>query len=86
MFTFDFAEFLDDQDAAVYEYGISSLADKRDFLQRGDVVKFQVATVKSTGKKRATRIAAVRKTVRARVDSVKGQVLLLILLAFSFSF
>ena len=57
-----------------YQYGITSLADKRDFLQKGDIVKFQVANVKLTGKKRATCIAAVRKYVRATVDSVKGQV------------
>ncbi len=57
-----------------YTYGITSLADKHDFLQQGDIVKFQIATVRSTGQKRATRIAAVRKYIRANVDSVKGQV------------
>ena len=57
-----------------YPYGITSLADKRDFLQKGDIVKFQVALVKASGKKRATNVAAVRKFVKARVDSVKGQV------------
>jgi hypothetical protein len=64
----------DDPTAQTYPYGITSLADKRDFLQKGDVVKFQVAVVKGTGKKRATNIAAKRKYVRATVDSVKGQV------------
>lgn len=63
----------DDPKAETYQYGITSLADKRDFLQKGDIVKFQVAKVKATGKKRATCIAAVRKYVRATVDSVKGQ-------------
>lgn len=63
----------DNSNADSFTYGITSLADKRDFLQQGDVVKFQVAVVKSTGKKRATNIAAVRKYVRAKVDSVKGQ-------------
>ena len=57
-----------------YPYGITSLADKRDFLQKGDIVKFQIALVKGTNKKRATNVAAVRKYVKARVDSVKGQV------------
>lgn len=57
-----------------YTYGITSLADKRDFLQQGDVVKFQLATVKSNGKVRAVNIAATRKYIRAKVDSVKGQV------------
>ena len=64
----------DDPNAETYCYGITSLADKRDFLQTGDIVKFNVAMVKATGQKRATNIAAVRKYVRARVDSVKGQV------------
>jgi len=63
----------DDPVKEVYPYGISSLADKRDFLQKGDIVKFQVAVVKATGQLRATRIAAVRKCQRAKVDSVKGQ-------------
>ena len=67
-------DFTDDQRGDIYQYGITSLADKRDFLQKGDIVKFQVAKVKSTNKKRAMCIAAVRKYIRATVDSVKGQV------------
>lgn len=63
---------LDEDEEEVYPYGITSLADKRDFLQKGDVVKFQIATVKSTGKKRAVCVAAMRSYVRAKVDSVKG--------------
>lgn len=57
----------------IFPYGITSLADKKDFLQKGDVVRFQIAVVKATGKKRATNIAAVRKYIRAKVDSIKGQ-------------
>lgn len=56
-----------------YPYGITSLADKKDFLQKGDIVKFQMAVTKGTGKTRATNIAAVRKFERAKVDSLKGQ-------------
>jgi len=63
----------EDPSADVYPYGITGLADKRDFLQKGDVVKFQLAIVRQTGQKRATNIAAVRKYIRAKVDSVKGQ-------------
>jgi len=59
--------------ACTFPYGITSLADKRDFLQKGDLVKFQVAKVNTTGEKRAAKIAAVRKIIRAKVDSVKGQ-------------
>lgn len=59
--------------ASTFPYGITSLADKRDFLQKGDLVKFQVAKINATAEKRATKIAAVRKILRAKVDSVKGQ-------------
>ena len=58
----------------VYEYGITSLADKRDFLQKGDVVQFQVAQVKATGLRRATRLTAKRKFQKSRVDSIKSNV------------
>lgn len=58
-----------------YPYGITSLADKRDFLQKGDIVNFQVTKVKGSGVLRATNLAAQRKYIRAKVDSVKGQVL-----------
>lgn len=57
-----------------YPYGITSLADKRDFLQKDDVVKFQVARTKKEGTLRAVNIGALRKFIRAKVDSVKGQV------------
>lgn len=57
----------------MYPYGITSLTDKRDFLQRGDAVKFQIAAHRRTGLLRAVNIAAIRKFTRARVDSVKGQ-------------
>lgn len=56
-----------------YPYGITSLADKRDFLQKDDVVRFQVARAKKDGALRAVNIGALRKFIRAKVDSVKGQ-------------
>ncbi|XP_078582664.1 cold shock domain-containing protein E1-like isoform X32 [Branchiostoma floridae x Branchiostoma japonicum] len=55
-----------------FPYGITSLADKREFLQKGDVVNFQVAT-SSSGEERAARVQAVRKRVRGSVDTIKGQ-------------
>ncbi|ESO83947.1 hypothetical protein LOTGIDRAFT_108249 [Lottia gigantea] len=61
------------ENAVCYQYGITSLADKRDFLQKGDLVKFQVAQVQITSALRAVNIAASRKYIRATVDSVKGQ-------------
>ena len=57
-----------------FPYGITSLADKRDFLQKDDVVKFQLAKTKKEGTLRAVNIGALRKFIRAKVDSVKGQV------------
>merc|ERR1712112_132652 len=58
-----------------YPYGITSLTDCRDFLQKDDVVKFQVAKNKNHKDQhwRAINIGALRKFIRAKVDSVKGQ-------------
>ncbi|KAJ1525069.1 hypothetical protein ONE63_009914 [Megalurothrips usitatus] len=52
---------------AEYEFGITSLSNKRELLQIGDPVNFQVD---SQG--RAANVAAIRKKRRATVDSVKG--------------
>lgn len=51
-----------------YEFGIMGLVNKRELLQVGDPVQFQVD---STG--RAANIIAVRKKLRATVDAIKGQ-------------
>lgn len=50
------------------EFGIMGLANKRELLQVGDPVQFQID---STG--RAGNIIAVRKKLRATVDAIKGQ-------------
>ncbi|XP_023030354.1 cold shock domain-containing Unr isoform X2 [Leptinotarsa decemlineata] len=50
-----------------YEFGIMGLVNKRELLQVGDHVQFQVD---STG--RAANIVAVRKKLRATVDAIKG--------------
>lgn len=50
-----------------YEFGITGLANKRELLQAGDPVTFQVDS-----DNRATNIIAVRKKRRATVDAVKG--------------
>lgn len=50
-----------------YEFGIMGLVNKRELLQVGDHVQFQVD---STG--RAANITAVRKKLRATVDAIKG--------------
>ncbi|CAG9839305.1 unnamed protein product [Diabrotica balteata] len=50
-----------------YEFGIMGLVNKRELLQIGDHVQFQVDT---TG--RAANIIAVRKKLKATVDAIKG--------------
>ena len=76
LFYYYIFNFLSDGDGegVLYSYGITSLADKREFLQKGDNITFQIAIVKSNGKRRATNIAALRKSIRAKVESIKGQV------------
>ncbi|TMW52825.1 hypothetical protein DOY81_002092 [Sarcophaga bullata] len=51
-----------------HEFGITSLVNKRDLLQKGDLVSFKID---ETG--RAAEITAVRQKKRATVDSIKGQ-------------
>ncbi|XP_013112938.2 cold shock domain-containing protein E1 isoform X2 [Stomoxys calcitrans] len=51
-----------------HEFGITSLVNKRDLLQTGDLVNFKID---ETG--RAAEITAVRQKKRATVDSIKGQ-------------
>lgn len=51
-----------------HEFGITSLVNKRDLLQKGDLVSFKID---ETG--RAADITAVRLKKRATVDSIKGQ-------------
>ncbi|XP_067012520.2 RNA-binding protein Unr isoform X2 [Anabrus simplex] len=58
---------IDDGEKNEYEFGITGLANKRELLQIGDPVTFQVD---SDG--RAANIVAVRKKRRATVDAVKG--------------
>lgn len=50
-----------------YEFGIMGLLNKRELLQVGDHVQFQVD---ATG--RASNIVAVRKKLKATVDAIKG--------------
>jgi len=56
-----------EEEGAEYEFGITGLANKRELLQAGDPVTFQVDT-----DNRAANILAVRKKRRATVDAVKG--------------
>ncbi|OAF67488.1 hypothetical protein A3Q56_04767 [Intoshia linei] len=54
-----------------YEYGVTSLADKHDFLQRNDIVHFQIAKVISTDELRATNVQAIRDYKMAAIYSIK---------------
>lgn len=65
----------DETSGTSYLYGIANLMDRQEVLQKGDNVRFQLASVPSTGKRIATNIASSRRFLRARVDSIKGQVL-----------
>lgn len=51
-----------------HEFGITSLMNKRDLLQKGDLVTFKVDDMG-----RAVEVTAVRQKKRASVDSIKGQ-------------
>nr|XP_037272375.1 cold shock domain-containing protein E1-like isoform X3 [Rhipicephalus microplus] len=57
---------------ASYPFGITSLADKHELLQKNDVVQFQVA-VTGSGVERAVNVVAVRARVQATVEAIKGQ-------------
>lgn len=57
----------EDEETPEYEFGIMGLSNKRELLQIGDPVQFQVD---SDGN--ACNVAAVRKKRRATVDAVKG--------------
>lgn len=64
----------DESNAPCYAYGIANLVEKREVLQKGDAVRFQLASVRSSGLRIATNIAASSRVLRARIDAIKGQV------------
>ncbi|GAB0096270.1 cold shock domain-containing protein E1 [Sergentomyia squamirostris] len=53
---------------STHEFGITSLVNKRDLLQKNDAVSFKLDT-----RGRAAEVIAVRQKKRANVDSIKGQ-------------
>jgi len=75
---FGLIQTINDENGTSYKYGVASLVDKQEVLQKGDSVRFQLATVRSTGKRIAANVASLRRFLHARVDSIKGQVLTLI--------
>ncbi|XP_060521185.1 cold shock domain-containing protein E1 [Cylas formicarius] len=56
-----------EEKSAEYEFGIMGLINKRELLQVGDQVHFQIDSTQ-----RAANIVAVRKKLRATVDAIKG--------------
>lgn len=50
-----------------------SLNDRRDFIQAGDKVTFQICTNTSTDQIRAVNVSVKRETIQATVESVKGE-------------
>jgi len=58
-----------------YIFGIASQADKHEVLQKGDIVRFQLAVGRGgTGKRHAINVASAKRYVHSRVESIKGQV------------
>lgn len=54
--------------ASQHEFGITSLTNKRDLLQKDDCVTFRIDETN-----RAVEVTAIRQKKRATVDSIKGQ-------------
>jgi len=60
-------------DEPTYKFGITSLADKKEFVQKGDVVQFQIGIVKGSKEERAVNLKPMRKKMHATVEAIKGQ-------------
>jgi len=56
-----------------YNFGITDVLEKKEALQKGDKVNFQIRMDKATQKERATNISCKRSTLRGKVESIKGQ-------------
>ncbi|XP_013775883.1 cold shock domain-containing protein E1-like [Limulus polyphemus] len=56
----------------LYPFGITSLYDKHDMLQKGDVVQFQIGIAKATEQEQAMNIKAVRTRHQSIVEAIRG--------------
>jgi len=64
----------DEGPPTTYNFGLSSLADKHEVLQKGDVVRFQLAVARSgNGKRYPVNVASAKRYQHARIESIKGQ-------------
>ncbi|KAG1670794.1 Cold shock domain-containing protein E1 [Nymphon striatum] len=57
----------------IYSFGITSLIDKKVFVQTGDVVEFQLGKVDNEEVNFAVNIKAIRDRYQANVEALKGQ-------------
>lgn len=57
----------------LYKFGITDVLEKKEALQKGDKVNFQVRIDKATNKERAANISCKRSVLRGKVESIKGQ-------------
>ncbi|XP_013777445.1 cold shock domain-containing protein E1-like [Limulus polyphemus] len=56
----------------LYPFGITSLYDKHDLLQNGDVVQFQIGVSKTTGQERGMNVKAIRTRYQSVVEAIRG--------------
>jgi len=66
--------FVADGDGEEYEFGVTSLSNKKDFLQKGDLVQFQLEG-EDRGVLRANNVKAMRTKLRSTVDHMKGKLM-----------
>lgn len=55
-----------DEEEKIVEFSMTSLADIREFVQKGDTVTFQIAFCKITNKERAVSVKPVRDVLKVR--------------------
>jgi cold shock CspA family protein len=60
-------------DTTLYKYGITDVLQKKEALQKGDKVNFQLRLDRVTNRERATNISCKRSVLRGKVESIKGQ-------------
>jgi len=60
-------------DGNLYTFGITDVLEKKEALQKGDKVNFQMRRDKITKKERPTNISCKRNVLRGKVESMKGQ-------------
>eukprot|EP00112_Aurelia_sp_Birch-Aquarium-sp1_P017175 Seg3963.1 transcript_id=Seg3963.1/GoldUCD/mRNA.D3Y31 product="Cold shock domain-containing protein E1" protein_id=Seg3963.1/GoldUCD/D3Y31 len=62
-----------DSGPTMYNFGITSLVNKKEPLQIGDKVTFQVGINRSGAKQRAMIVTSVRDSYKGKIESIKGQ-------------